>query len=61
MSILLNTMTSMLDVMDKDVQQDISRQLFERFGESLTIPTKKKAAGCVLDLAAALHVNTYLI
>ena len=45
MSILLNTMTSMLDVMDKDVQQDISRQLFERFGESLTIPTKKKAAG----------------
>lgn len=41
MNILLNTMTGMLDVMDKDVQQDISRELFERFGGSLKIPTKK--------------------
>lgn len=45
MSILLKTMDKMLSVMDKGVQQDVSRQLFEKFGGSLAIEPAKKTGG----------------
>jgi len=45
MSILLKTMDKMLSVMDKGVQQDVSRQLFEKFGGSLVIEPVAKASG----------------
>ena len=45
MSILLKTMDKMLSVMDKGVQQDVSRQLFEKFGGSLVIEPAKKTGG----------------